>query len=725
VVPPTHRKICLVGAGNIARAHAAALQLIPGVELVAVCDRDPARASQFAADHMLPQAFGSLEDGIESGSFDFGHVLTPPDHHYEVAERLLTAGVGALVEKPLGITATETEQLAARAHAARVQLGVNHNALFFPAYARLRHQLAARAVGGLNHLVVTCNFTPQALRAPGHWMLRCPQNLIHESAGHPFSQIYDLAGSLISAEATATGHHDLGGGDHYFDTWQLSMVCERATAQLFLSFAGPYRSWNVTAVCEDGILSAEVERDRFTVSDRTHLGQYYEPLHLSLSKVRDELRDGFAGFRRETLGALRPVPRRDGYFTSMRDSISAFHRGPSANQPTADGWFGHHVTLFCEAATRSLPPQRVVMRDKPPSDRHRAWGSCDALVLGGTGFIGTDLVTRMIAAGMSVRVMSRRSSGLGAVFRHSDVQLMTGDIADADDLRRAVTGAQLVVHLAHGGDFTWAGVQKSMVDPTEQTARACLDNSVERLLYAGSIASLDLGDPTATLSGAARSDPRVGGPYGWGKTMSEALLQRCKELNSLPVTIVRPGIVLGAGATPFHSGFGLWKDAVHCLGWNQGLNPLPLVLVPDVSDAILLALASESAIGRTYNLAGDVRLCARECVRELRETLGRPLVFHSRHPAQHLGLQLSKWLVKAALGQPGARLPSYRSIKSLGCAATLDCSDAKRDLGWSPVRDRDEFSDHAFRVHGISRSLDQPGPSRERQPPSSESQKTA
>jgi predicted dehydrogenase/nucleoside-diphosphate-sugar epimerase len=707
-----HRSICLVGAGHISAVHAEALRLVTDTELTAVCDADGIRASRAADRHDVDLAFGSLEEAIQSQSFDFAHVLTPPDHHNAVAERLLDAGIGVLVEKPLGISRVESRGLLSRAAASGTQLGVNHNAVFFPAYLKLRDHLRKRAVGDLAHLVVTHSLTPAGLSPPGHWMLRRPENLVYEAAVHPFSQIYDLAGPLVAADVTVSGRHDLGHGEHYFDTWLISLVCERATAQVFMSFAGAYRSWEVIAICQDGILAAEIERNRFSVSDRTRWGPCYEPMHLALSHARRELGSGIAGFHREALAAVRPVPRRDAYFASMRDSIAAFHHKPPPDRPRVDGLFGDQVIVFCEAVARSVAGQAVIGRLEPPAAEDRptrpghvqAAARCDAAILGGTGFIGTCLAEQMVEAGMTVRVMGRNVRGLAKVFERSEVEVLRGDIADADAVRRAISNAKVVVHLAHGGNFSWEGVQASMIDPANCIAESCIDNDVEALVYAGSIASLYLGDPTVTVSGATPTDPKLHIPYGWGKARSEDLLLRYVRERSLPVSIVRPGIVLGAGASPFHFGFGMWKGEVHCMGWNQGTNPLPLVLVSDVATAMLLAAKSPTAVGKTYNLAGDVRLCARECVNELGHAMGRPLVFHGRHPAQNLAVQMSKWLIKAGSGNLQTPLPRYRTIRSLGCCSPLDCADVKRDLGWSPVQDPGEFVEGAFRVHASNGS---------------------
>jgi nucleoside-diphosphate-sugar epimerase len=166
----------------------------------------------------------------------------------------------------------------------------------------------------------------------------------------------------------------------------------------------------------------------------------------------------------------------------------------------------------------------------------------------------------------------------------------------------------------------------------------------------------------------------------------------------LPVVILRPAVVVGAGSSPFHSGVGLYNNDQHCIGWNAGRNPLPFVLVEDVAEAIFLAAEAEGIDGRCYNLVGGVRPTAREYTEELGRALGRPLRYHPQS-AVWLWLEDSaKWLVKRATGR-AVPAPSLRDFRSRGMAARFDCSDAVRDLGWHPVVDAPRFLARAILVH--------------------------
>ena len=221
----------------------------------------------------------------------------------------------------------------------------------------------------------------------------------------------------------------------------------------------------------------------------------------------------------------------------------------------------------------------------------------------------------------------------------------------------------------------------------------------ELLIHVGSIAALYLGDSSEVITGRTPVDPQPHkrAPYARAKAMADQLLMDWHQERGLPVCILRPGIVVGEGASPFHSGLGFFNNEQHCMGWNQGRNPLPFVLVEDVADAIARAALRPELSGRSLNLVGDVAMTAREYIDELALAIGRPLRFHGQLPEKLYLVEWGKWGVKRLAGRKDA-LPSYRDLRSRGCLATFDCSDAKAALDWAPVSEREVFIDKAIRV---------------------------
>jgi nucleoside-diphosphate-sugar epimerase len=297
--------------------------------------------------------------------------------------------------------------------------------------------------------------------------------------------------------------------------------------------------------------------------------------------------------------------------------------------------------------------------------------------------------------------MARSTRNLPGLFADPRVALHQGDIRDGEAVARAIGRAPVVVNLAHGGGGgSFEAVRRAMVGGAETVARACLAGEVRRLVHVGSIASLYLGPQPGAVTGATPPDPEADrrADYARAKALCDRLLLDLRAREGLPVCILRPGLVVGEGGSPFHSGLGMFNNDQHCIGWNDGRNPLPFVLVEDVAEAILLAAGAEGVDGRCYNLVGEVRMSARDYVAALALALGRPLRFHPKRADALWAAELGKWLVKRAGGR-APPLPSRRDLLSRGLSARFDCADAQRDLGWRPVADPAVFAARAIAVH--------------------------
>lgn len=155
---------------------------------------------------------------------------------------------------------------------------------------------------------------------------------------------------------------------------------------------------------------------------------------------------------------------------------------------------------------------------------------------------------------------------------------------------------------------------------------------------------------------------------------------------SLPVVILRPGVVVGEGGPPLHSGLGLFDNGRHCIGWNDGRNPLPFVLVEDVASACVRAIDAPGLEGRAFNIVGEVRPSARQYIADMAAALGRPWHFHPQSPTRLWLVDVAKWVVKRATGR-AVPMPARRDFLSRGMAARLNVTDAKTALGWTPVAD--------------------------------------
>jgi len=132
----THEPIdvAVVGVGHLGRHHARLYAAMPQTRLVAVVDRDEARARAIAEEYGCEALF---DPEALAGRVQAASVAVPTENHRDVAERLLGSGTDVLVEKPLARTLDEVDAInrAAAAHSRILMVG--HTERFNPAVIAL------------------------------------------------------------------------------------------------------------------------------------------------------------------------------------------------------------------------------------------------------------------------------------------------------------------------------------------------------------------------------------------------------------------------------------------------------------------------------------------------------------------------------------------------------------------------------------------------------------
>ncbi|SLN69317.1 Gfo/Idh/MocA family oxidoreductase [Oceanibacterium hippocampi] len=693
------RRIALIGAGFISDLHAEALKTLPGARVVAIVDPAVERARQVAAKWGIAGSFASIAEMMERVEVDVAHVLVPPNLHRPVAEELIEAGLHVYLEKPMAESEADCEALQKLAKARGVALSVNQNFRRHPAQLRARQILDEGRLGRLRYL--HCNyFMPVGQmegRQFGHWMFNEPKNLLLEQVVHPLSQIDDFIGAIRDFKATPEPMRDFGGVSLQTD-WRFTLNGESVNADLAVSLGARYPNWTITALCDDGELRVDYLQNRVIAKRPSRYLEALDHYVTGVDLAWQTARQAHANLANYSLALLKLKRRSDPFFLSMKGSIEAFYGALERSPETLDGALGRRLVGFCDKAIRKA-------RIKTPEGtevREAGKGPYDALVIGGTGFIGRAVVGQLVAAGRKVAVMARNTRNLPPLFGHENVAIVRASVTDRAALEKAVALAPVVINLAHGGGAAdWDGMRKAIVGGAETLGACCLAAGTKRLIHLGTIASLYLGTPGERITGDRAIDSRLDkrNDYSRAKALADEALLAMYRTEKLPVVILRPGVVIGEGTSPFHSGVGFYNSEPHCLGWNDGRNPLPLVLAEEVADAVVRAMDAEAVEGKTYNVVSDVRMSAREYTHELARVLKRPLEYHSQSIAKQGVVESFKWGVKYLTGRRGP-YPGVHETRSNGLPATFDTSDIKKDLGWTPIAAREEFVRKAFDVHG-------------------------
>jgi len=156
------------------------------------------------------------------------------------------------------------------------------------------------------------------------------------------------------------------------------------------------------------------------------------------------------------------------------------------------------------------------------------------LVTGATGYIGGRLVPRLLEAGHDVRVIVRDASRLSDVPWGAQVDVVEGDLSDAEAVSRAVDGREVVYYLVHSMASSTngrnGGFEAMEHDIAETVAREAKNAGVDRFVYLGGL------HPDGDLSAHLRSRMEVG----------RILLE-----SGVPTIAFQAGVVIGSGSASF------------------------------------------------------------------------------------------------------------------------------------------------------------------------------
>lgn len=236
-------------------------------------------------------------------------------------------------------------------------------------------------------------------------------------------------------------------------------------------------------------------------------------------------------------------------------------------------------------------------------------------VTGGAGFIGSNLVDRLLVEGHTVTVYDNFSTGQRAFLqeaaRHSAFSLVEGDLLDVPHLRQAIPGHDFVFHLAANADVR-AGTLATNRDLEQNTIATY--NVLEAMRLAGikriafSSTGSIYGEATVFPTPEDCPFPVQTSFYGASKLAGEGLIQAFCAGFGMQGYIFRFVSILGERYTHGHV-FDFYKKLLHdpsqieVLG--NGQQRKSYLYVQDCISAILMAIATASAPINIFNLGTD------------------------------------------------------------------------------------------------------------------------
>jgi NADH dehydrogenase len=228
----------------------------------------------------------------------------------------------------------------------------------------------------------------------------------------------------------------------------------------------------------------------------------------------------------------------------------------------------------------------------------------NTVVLGGSGFVGSAIVAKLVSAGYQVTVLTRRLDHAKHLSLLPGVTLNVCNVFDAQALRSALQGADAVINLL---GILHQSAKTSFTQVHEhlpvQLAKLCQDLGIKRLLHMSSLC-------------AATDAPSL---YLRSKGQAEVALAGYAQ--GLAITVFRPSIIFGRADQFINLFAGLIKHLplVVLVKPNAKFQP---VWVEDVATCFVASLNEPASFGLSYDLVGPKVYTFRALLKAIMQTLG-------------------------------------------------------------------------------------------------------
>ncbi|MCZ7393714.1 MAG: NAD-dependent epimerase/dehydratase family protein [Candidatus Methanoperedens sp.] len=237
------------------------------------------------------------------------------------------------------------------------------------------------------------------------------------------------------------------------------------------------------------------------------------------------------------------------------------------------------------------------------------------MVTGGAGFIGSNLVDRLLSTGHHVIAYENFSTGfqkfLSDAVKHNNFKLVRGDLLDLEVLRKSMSGCDFVFHLAANADVRFGTLHpdkdlKQNIIATFNVLEAMRLNGIKKIAFSstGSV----YGEATVIPTPEDAPFPIQTSFYGASKLACEGLIQAYCEGFGFQSWIFRFVSILGERYTHGHV-FDFYRkllenpDRLDILG--NGKQKKSYLYVQDCIDAMLLVIEKSGEKVNIFNLGTD------------------------------------------------------------------------------------------------------------------------
>ena len=305
-------------------------------------------------------------------------------------------------------------------------------------------------------------------------------------------------------------------------------------------------------------------------------------------------------------------------------------------------------------------------------------------ITGATGFVGSHVAERVRQRGDVARCLVR-ASGDTSFLKSIGAEIVVGELTDADVLKPALVGVDVVVHsAAKVGD--WGPVEeyrKVNVEGLRALLDAVKGQPISRFVDISSLGVYEARHHYGTDETEPLPASHIDG-YTQSKVEAETLALEYHRKHGVPVTVLRPGFIYGPRDRSVLPRLVERLNAGSVVYIARGQHALNTTFVGNLVDAILIAATHPAAVGEVFNITDGEFVSKRKFFEAVADGMGLP------RPKRNIPLLLAKVLAKwrersfRRRNSPTPPRLTQAVLKFAGLNLDYSISKARTVLGYSP-----------------------------------------
>lgn len=307
------------------------------------------------------------------------------------------------------------------------------------------------------------------------------------------------------------------------------------------------------------------------------------------------------------------------------------------------------------------------------------------LVTGGTGFVGYNLISKLVQNNdLEIRTIARSEEKAEKLKKFKNVEIIIGDLKDKDLIYRSIKNIDKVFHIAalfREAKYPDSEYWKVNVEATKNLLEASLENGVKRFIHCSTIGVVE---DVKKIPANEETPYQPKDIYQVTKTEGEKLVLRYYKEHGLNVTIIRPCAIYGPGDMRLYKVFKNIKKRRFVIIGNGNTYYHP-VYIDNLIQGFILASENEKAIGEIFIIGDEKYYKLIDFLKIIADEVGAPLpkIKIPAKPVQILATIVEKTFIAFKKEPPIYR----RRVGFFTNSRAFDISKAKNILGYKPLID--------------------------------------